>query len=111
MDFLSDQVTQENQALGDEAYSQEYFRSVHAFCLDHLQFDIRSHERVPVHNLVRNKKVIQNILDITNANLDQLPVIQRNDIQAKVLRMAPGDVCEILRKSSVGVTRSYRVCR
>jgi len=111
LNHLSDALTEQNQALGEEAYSQEYFRSVHAFCLDHLQFDIREHERVPRHTLIRNREEIQNILNISNATLEQLPVIQRNDIQAKVMRMAPGDVCEISRRSSVGVTRSYRVCR
>ena len=108
---LSDVVTEENQSLGDDSYSQEYFRSVHAFCLDHLQFDVRAHERVPQHKLIRNRKDIQKILDKSNATLDQLPVIHRNDIQAKIMRMAPGDICEIVRKSSVGNSVSYRVCR
>lgn len=110
MNHLSDKVTEENESLGEQSYSQGYFRGVHAFSLSHLQFNIRKHIHVPHQRLIRNKKEIQHILELTNTTLTQLPVILRTDIQAKSMRMTPGDVCEITRRSSVGEVVSYRVC-
>ena len=110
LNHLSDQVTEENEALGDNSYSLGYFRAVHAFSLSHLQFDIRNHIHVPQQRLIRNKQEIHKILESTNTTLNQLPVILRTDIQARAMRMSPGDVCEITRRSSVGDVISYRVC-
>ena len=108
---LSDSLTEENESLRDEKYSFAHFRVIHAFHLDHLQFDLRSHEKVPTHEIIRGKNEIQKVLDTCNALIDQLPVIQRTDIQARVMRMAPGDICRITRQSSVGQIVAYRVCQ
>ena len=50
------------------------------------------------------------MLESTNTTINQLPAILRTDIEARVMRMAPGDICEITRRSSIGVVISYRVC-
>lgn len=110
LNHLSDQVTEENESLGDHSYTQGYFRAVHAFSLAHLQFDIRNHIHVPQQRLIRNKNEINTILESTNTTLNQLPAILRTDIQARAMRMSPGDVCEITRRSGVGDVVSYRVC-
>ena len=94
---LSDSLTEENESLHEGKYSVPYFRSIHAFYLDHLQFDLRSHEKVPTHEIIREKNKIKEVLDTCNATISQLPVIQRTDIQAKAMRMAPGDICRIIR--------------
>lgn len=107
---LRDEVTGENEVLGDASFGLGYFRAVHAFSLSHLQFDIRKHERVSHHRLIRDKTEINEILEKTNTTLSQLPAILRTDIQAKVMRMTPNDVCEITRESRVGDVHSYRVC-
>jgi DNA-directed RNA polymerase subunit H (RpoH/RPB5) len=107
---LSDDITGENESLGDNKYSLRHFRNIHAFSLDHLLFDIRRHEKVPKHENHRQESDIGTILSDCNATLSQLPVIQRTDIQARVMRMAPGDVCKITRDSSVGQVVAYRVC-
>jgi len=107
---LSDEITTENES-HDEGYSLRYFRSIHAFSLDHLLYDLRNHEKVPKHENYRLKSEIRPILSNCNATISQLPVIQRTDIQARIMRMAPGDVCKITRDSTVGQVVAYRVCR
>ena len=108
---LSDALTEENEGLQGNKFTPSHFRNIHAFYLDHLQFDLRTHKKVPIHEVIRNKSEIQKVLDTCNATISQLPVIQRTDIQAKVMRMAPGDICKITRESSVGRVVTYRVCQ
>ena len=108
---LSDEITTENESLGDNKYSLRHFRSIHAFSLDHLLYDLRNHEKVPKHENYRQDSDIGTILSDCNAVISQLPVIQRTDIQARIMRMAPGDVCKITRDSTVGQVTTYRVCR
>ena len=108
---LSDEITTENESLGDGKYSLRHFRSIHAFSLDHLLYDLRNHEKVPKHENYRQDSEIGAILSDCNATVSQLPVIRRTDIQARIMRMAPGDVCKITRNSAVGRVIAYRVCR
>ena len=43
---------------------------------------------------------------------NQLPIIIRGDAIAKRLRLAPGDICKITRKTkSAGEIEYYRVCK
>ena len=54
----------------------------------------------------------QEILTKTNAELYQLPVILRTDPMAKLIRLCPGDICEITRTSEkCGKSMYYRVCK
>jgi len=107
---LSDEITTENESNGDDKYSLRHFRCIHAFSLDHLLYDLRDHEKVPKHENNRQGSAIDHILADCNATISQLPVIQRTDIQARIMRMAPGDVCKITRDSTVGQVVAYRVC-
>ena len=55
---------------------------------------------------------IQKICEKCNCRKDQLPVIEINDAVAKRLRIAPGDICKIIRISpTAGETEYYRVCK
>jgi DNA-directed RNA polymerase subunit H (RpoH/RPB5) len=92
-------------------YSQRHFRNIHAFHIDILTFDITKHTRVPQQECIRDQKEIDILLKSCNASLRQLPVIKRTDPQAKCMRMAPGDICKITRKTSSGYSISYRVCQ
>lgn len=105
---LSETIVEENQ----ENYSLRHFRNIHIFQLDHLTINIKNHSLVPEHVAIRNEEDITTILTNTNAKLHQLPIIQRNDIQAKILRLAPGDICKITRRTvTAGDTPYYRVCK
>ena len=105
----SDDIIDENEQLQDP-YRLTHFRNIHAFYLDHLATDITAHAIVPRHRCIRKSSEIQKILKRCNATISQLPIILRKDPMAKCLRLAPGDICEITRNSSVGETTIYRVC-
>lgn len=106
---LSDEVLGGNEGL-EEPYRLSHFRNIHAFYLDHLAIDITAHEIVPIHEPLRKEADIQAVLDRCNCKLHQLPKIMRTDPQAKCMRLAPGDVCKIVRRSWVGEVVTYRVC-
>ena len=82
------------------------------FYIAQLQFNILDHELVPKHEIIRNKKDIDNILENCNCSIDQLPIISKNDPVAKLKMCVNGDICKITRKSkSAGEYPYYRVCR
>ena len=109
---LSDQILQENESLDDsQKLSLQHFRNIHIFYLDHLSIDITNHVNVPYHECIRNKIEINSILEKCNTHLNQLPIILRSDPQAKVMRLAPNDICRIIRTTqTAGDVDYYRVC-
>ena len=93
-----------------------HIRNIHILSLQHLTKDLRSHRSVPKHICIREKQEIKNILERTNTNISQLPIIKRADIradiQAKILRLAPGDICVITRITETGGDMQYyRICK
>jgi len=54
---------------------------------------------VPKHVCIRNEEEIKKILKKVNATREQMPIILRTDPMAKLIRLCPGDICEIMRKS------------
>jgi len=111
-DGLSEDVIQENEEFDiSEQLSYHHFRNIHIFFIDHLSFDISNHVNVPKHECIRNKTEIQKILVKCNSTGTQLPVIFRTDPQAKIKRIAPGDICKIMRTSNTGgECEYYRIC-
>ena len=66
---------------------------------------------VPHHKCIRTQSEIEKIYENTNSSSAQLPKILRTDPMAKLLRMAPGDICEIERISDrCGEYKYYRIC-
>jgi len=111
-DGLSEGILKENNLLGENRYLDVHFRNVHMYHLDALAIDIMSHSKVPKHEIIRNQPEINNILERCNARINQLPIIIRGDAIAKRLRLAPGDICKITRKTkSAGEIEYYRVCK
>jgi len=89
-----------------------HIRNIHIFRLEHLTKDLRLHMHVPAHTCIRDKNEINEILIKTNASINQLPIIKRTDIQAKILRLAPGDICKITRiTETAGEIPYFRVCK
>jgi len=107
---ISDNINEQNMKL-DKKYKREHFRNIHLFNINTLGFDIGLHNSVPKHNCIRFKDDIKEILKNVNANDQQLPIILRTDPMAKLLRLSPGDLCEITRVSErTGEYKFYRIC-
>lgn len=110
MDGVSDKINEQNMKL-DKKYKREHFRNIHLFNINTLGFDIGLHSSVPKHKCIRFKDEIDDILKNVNANDQQLPIILRTDPMAKLLRLSPGDLCEINRVSErTGEYKFYRIC-
>ena len=111
IDNLSDNIVEQNEKLNENKYNPTHFRNIHLFNIDHLGIDIGKHVIVPDHKCIRSKPEIDKILKDTNTVPQQLPVILRTDPMAKLLRLAPGDLCEIIRISErCGEYTFYRIC-
>ena len=109
---LSETIHLENEALDENKYNNYHFKNVHIHHLDTLSIDILQHSKVPKHIIIRNNNEIQKICDKCNCRRDQLPVIERNDAIGKRLRIAPGDICRIIRvTTNVGEVDYYRICK
>ena len=93
-------------------YSLRHLRNIHIFQLNHLTKDIRENIYVPKHIVIRDNHQIEKILEDTNSNKTQLPIIRRTDIQSKILRIAPGDICKIMRiTETAGEIPYFRICK
>ena len=89
----------------------KHFRNVHIFNINYLTNNLTKHRLVPVHEPIRKQEDIQNILSQCNCSIKQLPIISINDTMSKFIRLAPGDICKITRKSEkCGEYIYYRVC-
>lgn len=109
---LSDNIIDENEKLNEKKYRTTYFRNIHLFCIDNLSFDISLNVSVPNHVCIRENEEIKKILEKVNATEDQMPIIFRTDPMAKLIRLCPGDICEITRKSQrCGEYKYYRICK
>jgi len=77
-----------------------------------LQFNITKHSLVPKHEVIRDKKIIDEIVDMYKLkNKYQLPLILKNDPIAKYYGMKPGEIVKITRVSeSAGEYHAYRCC-
>jgi len=92
--------------------NKEYFRNVHIFHIDVLVVDLLSHRLVPKHKVIRDKDEIEKIFRKTNSNAQLLPVILRTDPIGKLIRLCPGNICEITRHSETsGYSTYYRICK
>jgi len=109
---LSDNIIDENEKLNEEKYRLNYFRNINIFSIDNISFDISLNVTVPNHTCIRSNEEIKKILKKVNATDIQMPVILRTDPMAKLMRICPGDICEITRKSErCGEYKYYRICK
>ncbi len=109
---LSDSILTDNSSKEIPfQYSIEHFKNIHIFSINSLIVDLTSHKHVPKHECIRDKKIISKICEDTNTKTHQLPIILRNDPQAKILRLAKGDICKIIRKTTEGEIIYYRICK
>ena len=108
---LSDEIQQEMKK-SNYYLEKKHFRNIHLFNIDNFTNNILKHRLVPKHEAIRGEKEIQEILEKCNCNLNQLPIILKNDIMSKMLRLSSGDICKIMRSSDkCGEYPFYRVCK
>ena len=91
---------------------KKHFRNIHIFNINNFTNNILKHRLVPPHRAIRGKEEIKKILEQSNCNANQLPIILKRDIISKMLRLASGDICEITRSSDkCGSYPFYRICK
>ena len=97
--------------LGNE-YNLKHFKNIQILDINSLTNNLLEHNLVPNHEVIRNREDINKILEDCNANISQLPIILKNDIISKLIRLSPGDLCRITRNNNkCGINYFYRVCR
>ena len=97
--------------LGND-YNLKHFKQIQILDINSLTNNLLEHDLVPKHEVIRNKTDINKILQDCNANILQLPIILKNDIISKLIRLSPGDLCRITRNNNkCGINYFYRVCR
>ena len=108
---ILDEFKSKDIKLGNE-YNLKHFKNIQILDIDSLTNNLLEHNLVPKHEVIRNKTDINKILEDCNANISQLPIILKNDIIAKLIRLSPGDLCKITRNNNkCGINYFYRVCR
>lgn len=108
---LRDTILNENNTKKNPLkYSLSHFKNIHVFNILSLTINLTKHVYVPKHECIRDKKIINKLLQDTNTTMKQLPIIKVSDIQAKLLRMSPGDLCKITRNTPAGEIVTYRIC-
>ena len=108
---ILDEFKSKDIKLGNE-YNLKHFKNIQILDIDSLTNNLLEHNLVPKHEVIRNKTDINKILEDCNANISQLPIILKNDIISKLIRLSPGDLCRITRNNNkCGINYFYRVCR
>lgn len=105
-DKIIDEMKKNNYPL-----EKKHFRNITIFDVNNLTNNIMKHRLVPEHTVIRDRSQIKEILEETNCNTKQLPIILKSDIMSKYLRITSGDICKIKRKSiKTGEYYFYRLC-
>lgn len=80
--------------------------------INRLQFNITKHVLVPKHEVIKDKKVVDDLIEAYKLkNKYQLPIILKTDPIAKYYGMKSGDVVKITRDSpTAGEYVLYRCC-
>ena len=108
---ILDEFKSKDIKLGNE-YNLKHFKNIQILDIDSLTNNLLEHNLVPKHEVIRNKTDINKILQDCNANILQLPIILKNDIISKLIRLSPGDLCKITRNNNkCGINYFYRICR
>lgn len=109
-DILKD--FEDNKLTLGEDYNLNHFKNVQIIDINSVTNNLFEHRLVPEHVVIRDKKEINKILEECNANINQLPIILKEDIIAKLKRMSTGDICKIKRNNEkCGENIFYRVCK
>jgi DNA-directed RNA polymerase subunit H (RpoH/RPB5) len=87
---------------------KKHFQNVTLFSLSEVCVNLSKHRLVPKHDAIRDEREISDILTGLNSSRMQLPIIIKTDIQSRIIRLSPGDLCKIKRRDG---SIFYRLCR
>ena len=104
---LTDEIMSEMKK-NNHILQKKHFQNVTLFSLAEVCVNLSKHRLVPEHIAVRDEREITEILTTLNSTRMQLPVILKTDIQSRIIRLSPGDICKIKRKDG---SIFYRICR
>lgn len=91
---------------------EKHFKNVFIFDIRMFVTNLMKHEMLPTYIPIRDESEISSILKKCNAQKHQMPIISRTDNIGKMLRLVPGDLCKLIRKSSTcGNYIYYRICK
>ncbi len=108
---IDEDLKKHNINLG-ENISLKHFKNIHCLDINSVTNNLLKHSLMPEHTVIRNKLEINDILLKCNCNLNQLPIILKTDVMAKLNRMSVGDIIKIKRKSiKCGESIFYRICK
>jgi DNA-directed RNA polymerase I, II, and III subunit RPABC1 len=105
-------VVQENITQNNMKIINQLGLDIEVHLLNRLQFNITKHHLVPKHEVIKDKKEIEDILTRYKLKTKyQLPIILRTDAVARYYGMKNGDIVKITRKSeTAGEYVMYRCC-
>jgi len=109
-DLLDD--LEENDIKLNEDYKLNHFKNIIIIDINSVTNNLLKHRLIPEHIPIRDKKSINEILDKCNATINQFPIILKNDIISKLIRLSVGDMCKIKRvNTKCGENDFFRVCK
>lgn len=79
--------------------------------IDHLQFNILEHSKVPRHIVLNNEEERSFIKRYNILNNSEIPTISRFDPVAMAIGLRPSEICKIIRSSRTSINSNfYRIC-
>lgn len=79
--------------------------------IDHLQFNILEHSKVPRHIVLNEEEEINFIKRYNILNNSEIPTISRFDPVAMAIGLRPSQICKIIRSSRTSINSNfYRIC-
>jgi len=91
---------------------KNFFRYITIFDIKWYQVNLLNHTLVPKHIPIRDKSMIDKIINECNATSSQMPGIVKNDSIAKAIRLNVGDLCKIVDHTrNAGDIIRYRICK
>ena len=103
-----------NKELSDKDINLDYkhFRNIFMFDINTLLINLLEHDYVPTHEVIRDKKEINEILKKYNSTNEQLPIILKNDAIAKLKLSTNNDLIKITRNCrNNGEYEYYRIVK
>lgn len=105
-------VIQENITQNNMKFTSSLNVPIEVHTLNRLQFNITKHSLVPKHEVIRDKRVIDDLVEMYKLKSKmQFPLILKTDPMAKYYGLKSGDIVKITRKSpTAGEYIVYRCC-
>lgn len=99
----------------DEEFVKSFYLTkgyyIQLFGLENFLFNVSRHQFVPKHIILNKSEIIKMAKQFNINNLRNLPIIKRNEPQAKYIGLRPKQVCKIMKNNvTSGETIEFRLC-